>query len=262
MRPFARRHFALPAALAAVFLLSACATTSSSQEGGKEGMSRSEIYLKLGVSYLQQGDSRKALRKLNKAESLSDGDARIYNALGLTYQQLGFDEKAEDAFQEAVNLDSKNPQVRNNYGAFLAQMGAYERAREQFEQALEDPLYNRPEKAYYNLGWLAKRQGDQERAEDMLRTALRLAPNYPAARLALARLLKEQGRGDEARDHVIRLLSRQPQSVQGHLLAAELALAANDQETAQKHLKKVSEIAPDSPASERARRMMQELSQS
>jgi len=255
-----RRTFAPFAAVAAFFLLTACASNPTPQNPKSDDKSRSQIYLELGVAYLQQGEPRKALRKLNEAKSLEEDDARIYNALGLTYQQLGFDDKAEGAFQEAVALNPRDPQVRNNYGVFLAKMGAYERAREQFERALEDPLYNRPEKAYYNLGWLARRKGDPDEAEDMLRTALRLAPNYPAARLALARLLKAEGQADEARDHVIQLLSRRPENVPGHLLAAELAMAAGDGQTARKHLNQVSELAPDSPASDRARRMMDQLS--
>ena len=247
--------------IAAAFFLTACASNPSPEQPKSDDRSRSQIYLELGVAYLQQGENRKALRKLKEAKSLAGDDARIYNALGLAYQQLGFDDQAEQAFQEALDLNPKNPQVRNNYGVFLAKMGAYKRARRQFEGALEDPLYNNPENAYYNLGWLARREGEPEKAEDMLRTALRLRPTYPPARLALARLLREQGRPSEAGDQVAKLLSRQPEHVQGHLLAAELAMDNGDRDTARKHLNKVAELAPDSPAGQQARRMMEQLGQ-
>ena len=251
----------LLAVAAILVLLAGCASNPTPSNGQDDDKSRSEIYLELGVAYLQQGEPRQALRKLNQAKSLSEDDARIYNALGLTYQQLGFDDKAERAFAQAIDINPDDPQVRNNFGVFLAKMGAYGRAREQFQRALEDPLYNSPENAYYNLGWLARREGEPDKAEDMLRTALRLRPGYPAARLALARLLRDQGRGDEARDHVIRLLSRNPESIQGHLLAAELAMDAEDGKTARKHLNKVAELAPDTPAGDRARRMLERLGQ-
>ncbi len=255
------QRLAPPAAvLAIVMQLAGCASTPDQGGSGKASETkRSEIYLDLGVAYLRQGDNRKALRKLQKAESLNGHDARIHNALALTYQQLGFDDKAEAAFEEALDLDSDDPQVRNNFGVFLAKIGAYERARTQFEKALANPLYSTPEKAYYNLGWLARQEDKAEEAEGMLRTALRLRPGYPAPRLALVRLLREQGRGDDARRELAALLNRSPDHVQGHLLAGELSLERGNHKSARRHLKRVVDLAPDSREAGRSRRLLQRL---
>jgi type IV pilus assembly protein PilF len=248
------------ALVSALALTAGCASTSSQQGGGpEEATKRSGIYLDLGVAYLQQGNPRKALRTLKKARDLDDEDGRVYNALALTYQALGFDDKAEAAFEEAVDLNPKDPQIRNNYGVFLAKMGAYGRARTQFEKALADPLYNTPETAYYNLGWLAKRKGDAEEAEGMLRTALRLRPDYPPARLTLVQLLREEGELDQAGKEMTKLLERHPEHVQGRLLAGELALARQKPEAARGHLDKVVELAPDSSAAERSRSLLQRM---
>lgn len=240
-------------------LLSGCATTSSRDSGPEGERTRSEIYLELGIAYLRDGRPRDALRKLEDARSLNDDDARIYNGLALTYQNLGFDDKAEEAFEEAVDLAPEDPQVRNNYGAFLARLGSYERAEEQFEVALQDPLYSTPENAYYNLGWLAREQEDADRAERMLRTALRLRADYPAARMALARLLREQGDQERAREEVEELLERRPEHPRGHLLAAELARERGDEEQAAEHLRRVLEIAPDSGVAEEARTRLERM---
>jgi len=252
----AARATALPAILLMAFLLlSGCASNPSHQQGTpqKSRSDRSHIYLQLGIAYLKQGQPREALRKLQKAKSLNDEDARVYNGLALTYQNLGFDDKAERAFQEAVDLDPKDPQVHNNYGAFLAHMGAYERARRQFEAALADPLYSTPESAYYNLAWLAERQGKPGKAEGMLRTALRLHADYPAARLALVELLRKKGQTDKAEKELEKLLKTRPKNVQAHLIAGEMARGRGDRGEAKKHWKKVLDLAPDSDAAKEAR---------
>lgn len=245
----------------ALGLVAGCASNPD-RDSAEAGQDRSQIYLELGAAHLQQGEPRKALEKLRKAESINEEDPRVYNVMGLTYQRLGFDDKAEDAFQQALDLEPGNPRALNNYGTFLAQNGSYEQARKQFRKALEDPLYNRPENAYYNLGWLARRQDEPEKAEEMLRTALELRTDYSPARLALARLLRDQGRSSEARNQVAHLLSRSPDNVRGHMLAAELAMEAENSDRARKHLNKVAELAPDSPAADRAQRMMEELAPS
>ncbi|MEF8792924.1 type IV pilus biogenesis/stability protein PilW [Thiohalorhabdus sp.] len=246
-------------ALTLVLLWAAGCASSPERGSPDEGKNQAQIYLELGTAHLRQGKPRKALEKLKEARSLKDDDPRIHNVMGLTYQRLGFDQKAQQAFEQALGLDAKNPQVLNNFGTFLAQNGSYERARKQFRKALEDPLYNRPENAYYNLAWLARRQGEADKAEEMLRTALELRAEYPPARLELARLLRDQGRPSQARDQVARLLGRNPESVSGHLLAGELALEAGEDQTARKHLTKVAELAPESQAATRAQRMMEEL---
>jgi len=244
--------------LAAV-LLGGCATTSSQQDSPKsDSTKRSGIYLDLGVAYLSQGQPRKALRTLKKARDLHE-DARVYNALALTYEALGFDDKAQGAFEEAVDRDPQDPEVRNNYGVFLAQMGSYERARQQFEKALADPLYNNPETAYYNLGWIARRQGDLEEAKGMLRTALRLRSGYPQARLTLAQILRDEDDLAQARKEVTSLLEQNPEHVQGHKLAGEVALARGQRDQAQEHLRKVVELAPETDAARRSRALLEQI---
>jgi len=247
------------AALLAV-LLGGCASTSSQPSGDEsEAERRSGIYLDLGVAYLRQGQPRKALRTLKKARNLDDGNARVYNALALTYQALGFDDKAQTAFEEAIDRDADDPQVLNNFGVFLAKMGSYARARKQFEKALADPLYNTPETAYYNLGWLARRQGDADQAEGMLRTALRLRADYPQARLALARLMRNEGELAKARKQLDAILKRHAEHVPAHQLAGEVALARGNEASAQHHFQEVVRLAPDGDAAAQAQDMLQRL---
>ena len=55
-----------------------------------------------------------------------------------------------------------------------------------FATALKNPLYARPENAYTNAGVCAHLQGDDVKAEELLRKALALQPNQPQALYQLA----------------------------------------------------------------------------
>jgi type IV pilus assembly protein PilF len=246
----------ISALLLAASLTAGCVGGPSGEEGTRQGTA----YLDLGVAYLQQGKPRSALQALRKAKRRNSGNARVHNALGLTYQQLSFVERARSAFERAVELAPDDPQVRNNYGAFLANRGDFAASARQFRKALNNPVYSTPETAYYNLGWIARRQGRPGEAEQRLRTALKLRPDYAQARLSLARVLAEQDRLAPARQELARLLERHPDLNAGHLLAGELALEAGNREAARRHLQKVVDHSPQGAAGQRARQLLRELS--
>lgn len=262
MKPRSRR--ALGGWLAPLVLslfLAGCATGPSPGGSQSSARERADIYLDLGVSYLQQGRTREALSNLKKARDLREGDAQIHNALGLAYQRLGFKKKAGRNFRRAVELAPENGEVLNNYGVFLANRGSYDKARKQFQKALENPLYSSPESAYYNLAWLARQQDRPKRAEDMLRTALRLQPGYAEARLALARLFRDRGRLSDARDQVRQLLESRPEHIRAHLLAGEIALELGDRSAARDHLNRVKDLAGsrDDQLVQRSRKLLRGL---
>lgn len=183
--------------------------SSESEQAGPQ--KQGTVYLKLGVAYLRQDKPREAVQALRKAVTSDAEDARIHNALALAYQQLGALDKARRGFERALQLDPEDPQIHNNYGVFLIHQGEYTQAASQFRQALASPLYATPETAYYNLGWLAQRQGNRQEAVASYQTVLRLRPEFHRARLALARLLLEAGQEQRARDHIQRLLEAEPE---------------------------------------------------
>lgn len=245
----------LLAAVAAAVLTAGCAGGASEEASERRG----SAYLELGVAYLQQGEPRSALQALRKAEQRRPDDARVHNALGLTYQRLDFPARARDAFQRALDNDANDPQVHNNYGAFLANQGDLAAAREQFRKALNNPVYSTPETAYYNLGWIARRQGRPEQAEEHLRTALELRPDYAQAHLSLVRLLAARERLQAAREQAARLIERHPGLAAGHLLAGELALEAENRPAAQRHLEAAAQRGGDEGAGRRARELLRRL---
>ena len=247
---------------AAVVALAGCATGGGADGNGARGSSperRSAIYLDLGTTYLQQGEPRRALENLKKAQDQKGDSAEIHNALGLTYQRLGFTDKARSAFERARDLDPNDPRLLNNYGVFLATHGEPDRARSMFHKSLDNPMYSTPENAYYNLAWLDRREDRLDKARQHLRTALQVRSDYPAARISLAQVLRNLDRPRQARKVVEGLLEGHSQHLEGQLLAGELALALGDEQEAVKHLDRVVDLAPESALAERSRKLLSQI---
>jgi type IV pilus assembly protein PilF len=215
--------------------------------------------LDLGVAYLREGQPRSALQALRKAKERHPGHAPVHNALALAYQRLSFPDKARAAFERALAIDPENGRVRNNFGVLLFDQGHREKAGAQFRKALSDPRYSTPQTAYYNLGRLARSQDRWQEAEGHFREALKRAPDYTPAGLALARLLEERGRLSDARGVVGRLLEHVPGSGRAQLLAGELALEAGEVDAARRYFRKAARQGEEGAASGRARERLREL---
>jgi Flp pilus assembly protein TadD len=86
----------------------------------------------------------------------------------------------------------------------LAFWGFYDEARAAYERAVQaDPQLVR---AWHDLGILRARSGDLVRAEQALQEAVKRAPREPRSRIALAALLMNRHKLDEAARHYRALL--------------------------------------------------------
>ena len=70
--------------IAVLFLLSGCAGLGTGSSSNRD-KGRADAFLRLGASYLRQGQTTPALRELLKAEQLDPDNPEIQNHLGLTY---------------------------------------------------------------------------------------------------------------------------------------------------------------------------------
>lgn len=138
----------------AVLWLSACSTTST-QDFGTAGGSREkalESYTRLGLRYLQAGDTASAKRPLQHALELDGSYAPAFNGLALVFQTEDEPALAEDYFRKAVSADPDSAMIHNNFGAFLFSSGRYEEACQELYRATEDPFYKQRAQAFENLG--------------------------------------------------------------------------------------------------------------
>jgi Tfp pilus assembly protein PilF len=119
---------------------------------------------------------------------------------------LGNTGQAERWLARAVELLPKHPDFRLKYANALASLGQSEAAIREYKLVLQqDPL---AVQAWSNLGFLTLQGGKGGVAEQQLRQAARLDPDYVPARLHLAQWYRASGRELESNVVLRQLLKR------------------------------------------------------
>ena len=171
-------------------LLVGCAGTGSTKptEHVAPDAKAADLNMRLGISYMQRGDYKVALDKLEKALKQNPNLPSAHNTIAILYQHLGEKDQAEEHFEQAVRRQPDYSEAHNNYGVFLCQEGRYLEARDQFLDAIKNPLYDSPAQAYENAGLCANRIPDQTLAEKYFRKALQIDPQSSKSLLQMAKL--------------------------------------------------------------------------
>ena len=149
------------------------ASNASSEEAARLNMD-------LGISYLRQGDYEEAIVKLKKSIQDEPNNATAHRVLGLAYEELGDSKGAEKEYRIAVRQGPDDADALNQLASFLCMKGDKSEAQKLFDRALDIPLYQDKAMLYVNAGTCVK-NSDLARAENYLRNALALQPDYSAA---------------------------------------------------------------------------------
>ncbi|MDP3995021.1 MAG: tetratricopeptide repeat protein [bacterium] len=101
--------------------------------------------------------------------------------------------------------------------------------------------------AYHGLGETYREMGELDQAIETFEYATRQWPQEDRGFAALARILEEQGKLEEAKDHLLHALSINNEIVDYHLDLAEVYLRLNDPEKALSSLQKSQGLEPNNP---------------
>ena len=128
--------------------------------------------------------------------------------------------------------------------------GNVARAIETFQDAIrKDPKFALAHAGLGEAYWTQYQETKDEAAVTMARSeiteALRLDPDQPLTRFALARLYQGTGRPDEAIEELHRLLTLQPGNDDAHRVLGDILLSKGRNEEALDELSKAVELRPD-----------------
>ncbi|MGH9160126.1 MAG: tetratricopeptide repeat protein, partial [Vicinamibacteraceae bacterium] len=153
-------------------------------------------YRFLGETLLRLGQSREAVRILERATERLGEQADLLRVLGVAYGPEGRIADSVRTLQRLLEIEPSNVTAWANLGASLEQLGKLGEARKAFEKALAlDPAFLF---ARNRLGRLLLMIGDLRSARRHLEHALRLDPASTDARYQLSRVLRAEGEDEQA----------------------------------------------------------------
>lgn len=209
-------------------------------------LSQSDVYVQMGIQYMEQGMLETADADLRHAVDLDGGNSEAYNALGVLYGRLKRDDDAEGYFRKSLSNDAENFSARNNYGRFLCERGRREEGMAQFQQVIAAPLYQQPWIPLTNAGLCSKATNRNEEAEGFFRKALQSNPRFPPALLEMAKLSLASRQYLPARGFLQRYREVAPETPASLWLAAQTELALGARENVASYLERLRRQFPDS----------------
>ena len=150
----------------------------------------------LGATLKQMGENAEALGPMQRAATLSPGDAEVHNNLGSVLHDLGRLEEAEANYRRALRISPNSANTHYNYGVTLTDQGRLEEAEASYRRAIE--INPDSADAHRNLGGILHTFSRFDEAETEFRRALEIKPDFAEALSNLGITLKDLGRKDEA----------------------------------------------------------------
>jgi type IV pilus assembly protein PilF len=126
-----------------------------SENSNTDKQTAADDNIKLGLAYLQAGDTPRAKEKLLIALAEAPHWAVAQDAMGYFFESTGDKKAAEKYYQEAIALSPHDGASLNNYGAFLCRHHRVLEAEKMFLQAAAVPDYLNTAEAYENAGLCA-----------------------------------------------------------------------------------------------------------
>lgn len=190
----------LPVLLIPLALVLSCASAEKQKE--------SAVHYDLALSYMKDNQLQASYVEFQKALEYDKKNKNIYSGLGVIYLKFENFDKARENFEKAVSLDRDFSDAYNNlcYVDYLQKK--YDSALKDCPLALANPLYQTPQKAFYNLGRVYYRLKKYPEALENYREALQRDPAFLPAVYgeALAyNAMSEYGAASEALDKAIKM---------------------------------------------------------
>lgn len=145
----------------------------------------------LGLAYLSEGQTDKAVAALKKAVAIGPSFAGAHNWLGVALMEKADLPGAIAALRQAVALDPKHPRAQTNLGAALVKGGDYAEAVTVFRRALA--LEPNSAAAQMNLGMALRESGESTEALTYLRRVAAAEPGDAGVQYELGQALRQAG---------------------------------------------------------------------
>ncbi len=217
-----------------------------------------KIRTAIAGQYIRERKLDNAQRELQRALESDSRYAPAYDMMGVLLQQEGSLsnlQKAQGFFKKAISLDPEFTQAHNNYGVYLSQMKQYNAAMQEFEIAGSTLGYEGRGRALENLGSVALKLNQPEKALQAFTKALDVNDQSLIARMEMVDYYLKKGNYTLAQKYyseLVALIGDNPLgarvTLQGIKLAKIYGYTQDQQRLTQK-------LFDDYPASDEAKQM-------
>ena len=225
-------------------LLAACATGGNNPKMSDDEVS--DVYYQMGVGYMEIGKIGIALEKLEYSLQKNPDNSQAHDAIAALYESIKIYDKAKLHYKASLELSPNDPSAMNNYGAFLCRQDEYTAGMNYLKRAIEDPLNNRKWFALTNAGICVNKQGHQQKAENYLRDALQLQPDFAPALLEMLKISYRQGKYTSARAFFQRYQGAVGDSAQTLWMAYQIERALGHHQQAEQYRNQLLDKFPNS----------------
>jgi len=144
--------------------------------------------VQLGLGYLQQGDVRRAKRKLLLALQQDPKSSLVNDGMAYYLERTQDYAQAEHYYRLAIEHAPGDGAALNNYGTYLCRRGKFHAAELQFQAAVRDPNYVRSADAYENAGLCALELPNLAKARFYFNNALAHEPGRATSLVELTKI--------------------------------------------------------------------------
>lgn len=233
------------ATLLLLLSLTACGSSKKKQEPPPIKETPAKINAELGRGYMQQGDYKLAMEKLQTALRFNPKHDKAHHYLAQLNRLLGDSEAAIMHYELAIELAPDNSQLRNNYGAYLCEQKKFKQAEVHFNLAINDPLYGGKLQAYENMGLCAYEASENDKAEKYLRKALQIQPRLPYSLIQMSIIYFDRSEFLNARAFLQRYEEVGPVTAASLWLGVQIEYQLGDRENMQRYATELSRNFPD-----------------
>lgn len=168
----------------------------------------SEVYLQLGVRYMELDKLELARENLLKALDKDPANARAHSALAFLNEKINHFDDARLHYENALGLAPDDTGIQNNYGRFLCERRQFDKGLVYLSQAASNMLNDRQWMAMTNAARCHLGMGQRPQATVLLKQALELNPNYAVALFEMQKISYLDGDYKAAEDYLQRYLGQ------------------------------------------------------
>ncbi len=165
-----------------------------------------EIYLQLGIRYMEINSLELAKQNLQKAVEIDPDNAHAHSALAYMYEKINHYNESKQHYEAAVALAPDDISVQNNYGRFLCDRRQFKQGLSLLDQAAANMLNDHAWVALTNSARCHLGMGQRQQAQALLKQALEMNGQYPPALLEMQKISYQMGNYREAEDYLQRYL--------------------------------------------------------